>query len=203
MHLSEILNAELAKLRGRSTAFEGNPLDILETGTIRNTGENYRVNDGWSTLTFAEDVAECGGSLTAIDLDVSAAQEVIRAHELERHVTFHQGHSIDVLSGILANAYGNAKKNSKGQLILGGVGFVDVAFLDSDNDAGLILHEYLLVNRIMRSPGLIMVDDVDLTSEVVMKGHGLVPWLAARGIPYRTEIRHGDGYQTGVLVIEV
>lgn len=192
MHMSELLRRELATLRERANAPEL-PLDILETGTIRNTGEQYRVNDGWSTLTFAEDVAAYGGSLTAIDLDVSAAQQVINDHELWACVTFHQGHSIAVLAGMLAASSA-----------MDGVGGVtDVALLDSDNDASLILHEYMIVRYMMRSPGVIMVDDVDMSSTGVTKGHQIVPYLDARGIPYRTEMRHGDGYQTGVVVIPV
>jgi hypothetical protein len=209
MHLSEILKTELAKLRGRmrvdagSTSAPTVELDIVETGTIRNPGEAYRVNDGWSTLTFAEEIAEQGGTLTAIDLDVSAARGVLSAHGLMDGVTFYEGHSIEALSGMLANAYAHAKKANDGHVFLGGDGFVDVAFLDSDNAAGLIFHEYLVAKRMVRSPGLIMVDDVDMTSDVVLKGHQLIPWLDAHGTPYRLEKRHGDGYETGVLVIEV
>ena len=209
MHLSEILKTELAKLRDRmrvdggATTADAVELDIVETGTIRNPGEAYRINDGWSTLTFAEEVAEQGGRLTAIDLDVSAARDVLSVHGLMDGVTFFEGHSIDALSGMLANAYGNAKKTNKGQLLLGGDGFADVVFLDSDNAAGLIFHEYLIAKRLVRSPGLIIVDDVDMTSDVVIKGHQLIPWLDAHGTPYRLEKRHGDGYETGVLVIEV
>jgi predicted O-methyltransferase YrrM len=209
MHLSEILKTELAKLRDRMRAEGGATtadtveLDIVETGTIRNPGDAYRVNDGWSTLTFAEEVAEQGGTLTAIDLDVSAAEGVLSARGLLEGVTFFEGHSIDILPGMLANAYARAKKANDGHVFLGGDGFVDVAFLDSDNDAALILHEYLIVKRMVRSPGLIMVDDVDVDSTGVVKGHQIVPWLEREGTPYRTEMRHGDGYRTGVLIIEV
>lgn len=208
-HLSEILKDELATLRDRMRVEAGSKtaetveLDILETGTIRNTAENYRVNDGWSTLTFAEEVANQGGSLVAIDLDVSAAREVIEGRGLDLRVTFFEGHSIDVLSGMLANAYGGAKRTSGGKLTLGGSGFADVAFLDSDNNAALILHEYLIVKRMVRSPGLIMVDDVDMSSADVVKGHEIVKWLERDGTPYRLQKRHGDGYETGVLIIEV
>lgn len=203
-HLSEILKAELATLRER-LADPAAALDILETGTIRDPGKNYQANDGWSTLTFAEDVAEHGGTLTAIDLDTTAATIVLTAYGLgERdNITLLQGHSIETLAGVLANAYARTEKTNTGELLLGGDGFLDVAFLDSDNHGALILHEYLVVRHLMRAPGLIMVDDVDMESADVTKGHQIVPWLDAHGIPYRLEKRHGDGYETGVLVISV
>jgi hypothetical protein len=185
-HLSEILKTELAAFRER---IGENTLDIIETGTIRNTGEAYRVNDGWSTLTFAEDIAEHGGSYVGVDLNTDAAKEVLGERLVELDIELITGHSIDVLSDMLAHT--------------ADLGRFDVAFLDSDNDAGLILHEYLVVSRLMNSPGLIMVDDVDPRSSGVVKGHQLMPWLDAHGTPYRLEIRHGDGYETGVLVIEV
>jgi hypothetical protein len=185
-HLSEILRRELATFREKAGQDD---LAIVETGTIRNTGEEYRVNDGWSTLTFAEEIAEHGGSLLGIDLDTSAAAEVLGKRLVDLDIELASGHSIDVLASLLAHA--------------ADLGQFDVAFLDSDNDAGLILHEYLIVKNLMNSPGLIMVDDVNLTSTGVVKGHQIVPWLDAHGVPYRLEIRHGDGYETGVLVIEV
>jgi len=186
MHLSEILTAELSAFRARHGL---DRLDIIETGTIRNTGEAYRINDGWSTLTFVDHVSDDGGTYLGIDLNVDAAVAVLKDHGLIHQAEFMQGHSIDVLSGLLGEG-GNAA-------------MFDVAFLDSDNDSGLILHEYLIVSRLMNSPGLIMVDDVDPDSTGVVKGHQIIPWLDAHGTPYRLEKRHGDGYETGVLIIEV
>lgn len=203
MHMSELLRRELATLRERIGDGPESSLDILETGTIRNTGERYRVNDGWSTLAFAEDARDHGGRFTGIDLDVSAAQQVISDHGLGENVTFFEGYSVDILAGMLANAYGRAERSRDSRVTLGGAGFVDVALLDSDNDAGLILHEYMIVRYMMRSPGVIMVDDVDPDSTGVVKGHQLIPYLDANGVPYRLEKRHGDGYETGVLVIPV
>lgn len=191
MHLSEILVRELDAFRGRHDL---ESLDILETGTIRNAGENYHVNDGWSTLTFAGYVRDHGGSFRAIDLDTSAAHEVLQRNSVRQYATLIEGHSIDILAGVTHRA---------GVMSDLGSVYVDVAFLDSDNNADLILHEYLIVRQIMRSPGLIMVDDVDIASTGVVKGHALIPWLAAHGTAYCLEKRHGDGYETGVLVIEV
>ena len=200
MHLSEILKKELAAFSKRA---KGKELDIVETGTIRGDGENYRINDGWSTLTFAEWAKENGGQVTSIDLDVSTAKRVLEDRELLAQVTLMQGHSVDVLSTIVAQAWGHVKKNNKGVPVSLDEGFFDVAFLDSDNNGALIFHEYLVVKKIVRSPGLIIVDDVDITSTEVVKGHEILPWAQANNIPHRIIERAGDGYNTGVLVFQV
>ena len=44
-----------------------------------------------------------GGSLTSIDLDISAATTVLTRHDLLEHVNLVQGHSIDVLSRYVAD----------------------------------------------------------------------------------------------------
>jgi cephalosporin hydroxylase len=188
MHLSEILTTELGAFRARTGK---DKLDIIETGTIRGDGENYRVNDGWSTVTFATDVKEHGGSLTSIDLDIATADKVLRSKKLRSQVTLIEGHSIDVLSALLVEAAAKDKQP------------YDVAFLDSDNDGALIFHEYLIVKKIVRSPGLIIVDDVDIHSSEVIKGHEILPWAVANNIPYQLIERVGDGYKTGVLLFEV
>lgn len=200
MHLSEILKAELDSFRAAHTM---ESLDILETGSIRGTGANYQKNDGWSTLTFAEYAKKHGGSFTSIDLDTTAAETVLGKKGLRSQVNLIQGHSIEVLTGLVASAWASAEKTNKGEVLIGGDGFLDVAFLDSDNDGALIFHEYLVVKSIMRTPGLIIVDDVDVMSTEVVKGHEILPWAKRMGIAHRVEIRHGDGYQTGVLVFEV
>lgn len=191
MHLSEILKNELDAFRKRAGK---KSLNIVETGTIRGAGDNYRANDGWSTLTFAEYVKANGGRFVSIDLDISVAVQVLKANKLYTHVQQIQGHSIDVLSGLALGAY--LEKDSE-------EGLFDVAFLDSDNNSSLIFHEYLIVKHMMRSPGLIIVDDVDVTSTEVVKGHEILPYAVANGIQHRLEIRQGDDMQTGVLVFEV
>ncbi|GAA4082778.1 class I SAM-dependent methyltransferase [Actinomadura miaoliensis] len=187
MHLSELLEGELSALRARSGR---DALAFLETGSIRGSTENYQSNDGWSTLTFARHVRDHGGSLVSIDLDVHTADAVLRAHDLRRHVNLIEGHSIEVLAAILAG------RRTSGAVPL------DVVLLDSDNSADLILHEYLIVQHMIRPGGMMMVDDVEPGSTGVVKGHQLVPWLEARAIPYRIERRTGDGYATGVLIME-
>jgi len=184
-HLSKLLQTELALFRERVGRDD---LVILETGSIRGEGEQYHQNDGWSTLTFAEQVRDYGGKLISIDLDTRAAHNVLDHYRLHDFVDLRQGHSIEVMADLLATVAGP---------------LVDVALLDSDNDASLILHEFLVVKRLMRSPGLVLVDDVDPNSTGVVKGHLLMPWLDANEVEYRLETRTGDGYSTGVLVFSV
>lgn len=184
VHMSELLDRELHQLAERAGSRK---LSILETGTIRGDGEEYQSNDGWSTVTFAQHVRDHGGSLVSIDLDTTTAATVLQSAGLLEHVTLIQGHSIDVLAGMLD----------------AGTPQLDLALLDSDNDRQLILHEYMLARRLVRPGGLILVDDVDPESVHVVKGHRLLPWLDRHSVPYRLDRRAGTGYATGVLVVEV
>lgn len=185
-HLSKLLETELDAFRERTGR---NSLKILETGSIRNEGEEYHQNDGWSTLTFAEYVAKYGGSLTSVDLDINAAHAVLTRHGLREHADLAQGHSIEVLSRYVAD---HQEQDS-----------FDVVLLDSDNDASLIINEFFLAKRLMRHPALVLVDDVEPRSPLVVKGHQIMPWLDLHEVPYRLERRTGDGYSTGVLVFEL
>lgn len=183
MHLSEILRRELTRLQARTGQ---DKLDIIETGSIRGTGDEYQQNDGWSTVTFAEHVKRYGGSFTSIDLDTSTAATVLKAKRLASHVNLVQGNSLDVLPEVIA-----------------GVQF-DVAFLDSDNNASLIFNEFLIMRDAMRSPGLIIVDDVDIVSQEVVKGHDILPYARQHKIPHRIIKRDGEpGFHIGVLVFDL
>lgn len=199
MNLESILRSELNRF---ATKVEGG-LDILETGCIRFADEKYHTGDGWSTLLFAQYVRDHEGSFHSVDLSTRTAKEVLEKYDVGEYARFHEGYSIDVLSGMVANAYAVAEKTNSGQVLLGGDGFVDVLFLDSDNDGELILHEFMVGSRMLRSPGLVIVDDVDLESATVRKGNCIVPWLKERGTKYTIRKRHGDGFSTGVLVFEV
>lgn len=185
MHLSEILNREMFTLSGR--LYRKN-LEILETGTIRGTGEEYESNDGWSTSTFAEYVKEYGGSVHSVDLDISVATRVLGERNLPSYVNLVKGYSVDVLARMLS----------------GGESSFDLILLDSDNDAELVLHEYLIAWHLLGPDGgTILVDDVDTESTGVVKGHKLVPWLDRNRTEYRIVTRTGTSYSTGVLVIEL
>jgi predicted O-methyltransferase YrrM len=178
MNLKEIIQKELVSLD-----WYRKEKSIVETGTIRGDGDQHRIGDGWSTVALAEHVRDSGGMVTSIDLDVSTARRVLAEHGLGEYVTLVEGHSIQVLT----------------RLAVVGRHF-DVALLDSDNDAQLVLDEYLAVSVMLQYPGLLIVDDVNLESEVVLKGHKLVPWLDREGVPYEIVQRDCDGYTTGVLI---
>jgi hypothetical protein len=181
-HFSQLLTNELAAYSARTGRTD---LAILETGSIRNEAEEYHQNDGWSTLTFAQHVKEHGGSLTSVDLDITAADVVLNRHGLRDTVNLVQEHSIDFL----------------GWSIAAGARY-DVILLDSANDADLILHEYMLAKHL--GAGLILVDDVEPGSATVVKGHKLLPMLNAHGASPRLLRRTGAGsFSVGVLAVDL
>lgn len=190
MHMHRILQGRLADFRNRH--YPDNPdagLAILETGTIRVDSEAHRQGDGWSTEAFARDCLGRGeGSVTSIDLDVSVADRVLTrlSPNLRSLVTLRQGHSIEWMAAML----------EAGQKF-------DVILLDSDNDPLLILHEYMLAEKLLRRPGLILVDDVVPGSATIRKGGLLLPWLD-RERPARdftVTRRTGNGFTSGVLSV--
>ena len=181
-HFSELLTGELDAYCERTGRTE---LAILETGSIRNEAEEYHQNDGWSTLTFAEYVAAHGGSLTSVDLDISAADAVLTRHQLRDKVNLVEQHSIDFLAAQLG---ANAR--------------YDVILLDSENDADLILNEYLLAKHL--GPGLVLVDDVEPGSATVVKGQKLLPFVESFGVSRRMLRRTGAGtFSVGVLALDL
>lgn len=181
-HFSQLLTDELAAYSARTGRTD---LAILETGSIRNEAEEYHQNDGWSTLTFAQHVKEHGGSLTSVDLDITAADVVLNRHGLRDTVNLVQQHSIEFLAGALAE---EAR--------------YDVILLDSANDDDLILHEYLLARHL--GPGLILVDDVEPGSATVIKGRKLLPLVQSFGVSWRMLRRTGAGsFSVGVLALDL
>lgn len=180
MHMHDIIAEQLEKFS--SSLPEGYELQILETGTIRQDTEAHRLGDGWSTVAFAGHVAEHGGHVTSIDLHIQTARRVLDREGLIDHVTLREGYSIDWMTAMLA-----AEQR------------FDVILLDSENDAQLILHEFMVARRMLRRPGLILVDDVIPGSSDVVKGKQLLPWLDEHRIEYTITERTGGGVRSGVL----
>lgn len=192
MHMHDIINEQLARLRDRLGVARPDPdggLAILETGTIRVDSEAHRKGDGWSTEAFARDcMGYSAGTVTSIDLDTSVADRVLTrlSPNLRSLVTLRQGYSIEWMAAMI----------EAGQKF-------DVILLDSDNDPQLILHEYMLAEKLLRRPGLILVDDVVPGSATIRKGELLLPWLERERPlhPYTVTPRTGNGFTSGVLSV--
>lgn len=174
MKLQEIISRELSA--------RGGGLVMLETGTIRGSGENYERGDGWSTVAFARHVREAGGTFMSIDLDTAVSHDVLTREGLREFVDLRQGHSLEVLPDVVGEGHR-----------------FDVVLLDSDNDPDLIMNEFLEIRAAMKPGAVLLVDDVEPQSMGVVKGHKILPIL--RGEGYEPEIiaREGDGFTTGVM----
>lgn len=181
--LEVILRRELTGLRERSGK---KALDVLEVGTIRETTESARPADGWSTLFFAEDAAEHGGRVVGIDLDVTAARQVLADHGVAEQVELITGSSLDVMPRLIA----------EGQSF-------DVIFLDPDNDPDLVMSEYTFAQGLIRPGGLLLADDMDQEDPWVRKGLVLIPALAKAGAVYRMDRREAPLGGRDVLIQEV
>jgi predicted O-methyltransferase YrrM len=189
MHLHDILDQELAR-------FEDKPIRVVETGTIRDAREETgHGGDGWSTIYFAErhkrTAARYTNDFVSIDLDTSIAESVLRARNLRNHVYLVRGHSIWELASLAVAAGLNNQ-------------VYDVAFLDSDNDAKLIFHEFLIAQHLVRAGGLIIIDDVRMPHHPVgaFKGDIVWPYVQKHALKHHIVEREGwNGYKAGVLVI--
>ena len=182
--MHDALTKELDALRARRGYDE---LAILETGCIRMEDPTYRDSDGWSTLTFAQYIQSHGGTLTSVDLDTSVAQRVLKEAGADKRVTFVDGYSIDVLAGMIVSEQS-----------------FDVVMLDTENDAQLVLHEYLVAKRLVTTGTLMIFDDVDMTNiSGAVKGHQVVPWFDHHGIHYRMQQRLSDQYVTNMVFMDV
>lgn len=136
---------------------------VVETGTIRNTKPEYADGDGWSTL----HLAEWGlGDIFSIDLDVSICREFLTERGLIDRVHLMQGSSLDNLIHFSD---------------------IDLAYLDSANDAELILAEFKLVETRMAKGGIVVIDDVLMDDREVVKGHLVVPYARQK---YQVELKN-------------
>lgn len=179
--MDDVLCQQLDLFRARSGK---TALRILEVGCARSTNEGHQVGDGWSSLTLARQVRQHGGQVTGIDLDVSQAVRLLAAHGLVED--FVEGDSLTVMSAMIRD------------------GFVfDVVFLDSGNDPDLVLNEFLLAQKLIDRPGLLMADDMDQNDPEVVKGLRLVPYLRKNGYSYRMTHRETPWTNRDVLVMDI
>ncbi len=110
---------------------------------------------------------------------------MLTRHQLRDKVNLVEQHSIEFLAGqVAANAH------------------YDVILLDSENDADLILHEYLLAKNL--GPGLVLVDDVEPGSATIVKGRNLLPFVEVLDVRRRLLRRTGAGtFSVGVLALDL
>jgi predicted O-methyltransferase YrrM len=184
MHLHEILDKELAR-------FEGKPLRILETGTVRSmVVELGRDGDGWSTIYFAEYCKAHGGELVSIDLRVATADQLLAEKCLRQYVALIEGHSISALTLIKEASHP----------------CFDVVLLDSDNDPQLVIHEFLIAQHLVTPESLFLVDDVCAMPDddpKARKGETVLPFIKPRTKSFRLHQREGwAGYKTSVLAFD-
>lgn len=136
-------------------------LNILETGTIRNTAAEYVTGDGHSTVHIAEWVKLHGGRFTSIDLYTGVADRYLSELGLRDNVTLVQSNSLLAIAAVTTPLH-----------------FV---LLDSANNADLILAEFRLVAPKVVKGGIVMIDDVNMTSVSIVKGHKVVPYAREQG----------------------
>jgi predicted O-methyltransferase YrrM len=141
---------------------------IVETGTIRIRGEKGLLGDGHSTLKFADYCSNFGGKLYSLDIDPEA---------------------IALSSWMVSRKYPNVEVNV---IHSDSVAFlesfdepIDVLYLDSANDANLILNEAKAALGCLHEESIILIDDCfsdeQKTSSMIQKGDLVIPFLEENG----------------------
>ena len=141
---------------------------IVETGTIRIHGDLGLIGDGHSTLKFADYCSKFGGKLYSLDIDPEA---------------------IALSSWMVSRKYPNVEVNV---IHSDSVAFlesfdepIDVLYLDSANDANLILNEAKAALGCLHEESIILIDDCfsdeQKTSSMIQKGDLVIPFLEENG----------------------
>lgn len=136
-------------------------LTIIETGTIRNVDPEYILGDGHSTHLVAQWVSKNGGNFYSIDLDISIAHTYLKKLGLRKHVNLRAGDSTEILQTF----------NTP----------VHLVYLDSGNDADLILSEFKAIENLVVNEGVVIVDDCEPGSDELLKGNAVIPYAKTKG----------------------
>lgn len=179
--LADLIEDQLTILRKRQGR---SALKLLETGSIRSSNLRYRDGDGWSTVALATHTKIHGGSAESIDLSTRAAEAVLAAHGLTDSIHLTTGYSVERLVDHVAKGH-----------------MYDFILLDSDNNQHLCLHEYMVAERMIAKGGIIMIDDVEPGSGVVVKGNLVAPYLDVNKTEYEILTRSKAHVTTGVAVV--
>ena len=138
----------LPKLLSLLDEKKGRPLNIVETGTLRNSAN--KIGDGWSTLYMAEWAKKHNSHLTSVDIDpkaIDVARKVLAERGLLKNVDLLRADSVSVIEALKPP--------------------IDFVYLDSaGNDIteesianALNLVEYQAVSDKLDSPALVVIDD--------------------------------------------
>lgn len=141
---------------------------IVETGTIREVGDAGLIGDGHSTLKFADYCSKFGGKVYSVDID---------------------SESVALSSWMVSRKYPDVEVNV---IHSDSVAFlesfdepIDVLYLDSDNDANLILNEAKAALGCLHEDSIILIDDCfseeKKETHGIQKGDLVIPFLEENG----------------------
>ena len=152
----------------------GRSVKILETGTIR--ARSFAEGDGHSLLKFVDHIWNFGGSVISIDNNDRAC-DLARQMVHEKYSREYNGGSdlvdLDQVQVIHSDSVQFLDQHSDP---------IDVLYLDSGNDADLILREAQAAMKNLHADTLILVDDVnEQTHPEVQKGSKVIPYLIENG----------------------
>ena len=144
------------------------PLTIVETGTIRNHLESYAQGDGHSTLQFAKYVNNFGGEFYSVDIDPIAVVVSTMVCTRDYPQAMNKVNIIESDSVAFLESFEEP---------------IDVLYLDSDNDANLILNEAKAALPHLHPESIILIDDCFEVGveEEPFKGKLVIPFLEENG----------------------
>jgi len=143
------------------------PLTIVETGTIRNHLPNFAKGDGHSTLHFTKYVYDFGGEFYSVDIDPIAVVVSTMVCTKEYPSAMDNVHIIESDSVAFLESFEKP---------------IDVLYLDSANDAELILNEAKAALCHLHPESLLLIDDCFNENDYhVEKGSLAIPFLEENG----------------------
>ena len=141
-------------------------LIIVETGTIRNTGDDWKIGDGHSTVEIAEWNKDRDGFFYSVDLNTDVCEKYLEELNLKDMVALIKEDSIEFLKRL--------------KIYLP----VHFAYLDSANDPDHCFKEFELVIKIMPKGAIILVDDCDPDANIVSKAQKVLQHCITNKLDY-------------------
>ena len=159
---------------------------IVETGTIRAFGDAGLIGDGHSTLKFADYCSKFGGRVYSVDIDPEAVALSSR-----------------MVSGKYPDVEVNVIHSDSVVFLESFDEPIDVLYLDSANDANLILNEAKAALGCLHEDSIILIDDCfcEIRKEThgIQKGDLVIPFLEENGwtminVQYQALFIHEDRF---------